>query len=254
MSLRRTTLALIAVLLLAACASSASTPATPEANTLPDRALGTPARTVSPGQAPSSLTQLAIDDLASRLGADAAKIEVIAAEAVTWSDGGLGCPEPGVAYIQVMVEGYRMVLEHEGRAYDYRSDGRRVRLCESPLPIGSDVQRTIVPQWTAVPLTTIAPVDLGSQAVAAKPTADLPPGLQVMVDQALADLSNRLSISSDNVEVVTAETVVWPDSSLGCPQPGMEYLQVQAEGARIELRVKDRIYDYHSGEIGRAHV
>src|SRR5690606_32198724 len=48
-------------------------------------------------------------DLAARLDVDPAAIEVASAGRVTWSDGSLGCPEPGKMYTQALVYGYRVV-------------------------------------------------------------------------------------------------------------------------------------------------
>ena len=80
------------------------------------------------------------------------------------------------------------------------------------------------------------------------PTTKIEPGLQQLIDTAIADLANRLSIDRNTVEVISAQSVVWPDRSLGCPQPGMVYPQVLAEGYHIELRVKGQVYSYHGGE------
>ncbi|MHB0876865.1 MAG: hypothetical protein ACYC5O_12575 [Anaerolineae bacterium] len=73
---------------------------------------------------------LARKDLAGRLGTGLEAIRVVSIEAKRWNDAGLGCPEPGKVYLQAMVDGFRLILETGGRRYDYRSDGRRVRLCE----------------------------------------------------------------------------------------------------------------------------
>ena len=57
--------------------------------------------------------------------------EVVTAEAVTWNDGSLGCPEAGQAYTQALVDGYQVILELDGERYDYRvGSGASVRLCE----------------------------------------------------------------------------------------------------------------------------
>jgi len=54
-------------------------------------------------------------------------------EAVTWSDGALGCPRFGELYPQLPTQGFWIVFEIEGRQYDYRVDSRgRFRLCENP--------------------------------------------------------------------------------------------------------------------------
>ena len=74
--------------------------------------------------------ELARKDLAQRLGVDAAAIRIASIEPKHWSDASLGCPEPGKVYQQMLVDGFRLILESGGQRYDYRSDGRRVRLCE----------------------------------------------------------------------------------------------------------------------------
>jgi len=74
--------------------------------------------------APAALIEAAIDDATRRSGVDRSSIEVLVAEAVTWSDGSLGCPEPGMLYTQALVPGYRIVLRagtmqlryHSGRS------------------------------------------------------------------------------------------------------------------------------------------
>ncbi len=69
-----------------------------------------------------------------------------------------------------------------------------------------------------------------------------------IVQQAIADLAARLNIAPDAITVLSVEAVTWPDSSLGCPQPGMAYLQVLVEGLRIRLSAEGALYEYHSGE------
>lgn len=67
------------------------------------------------------------------------------------------------------------------------------------------------------------------------------------VNEAIADLSGRLGVAPEQIEVVSVEAVVWPDGGLGCPQPGMLYPQVLQDGMRIRLAVDGVIYQYHSG-------
>ena len=67
------------------------------------------------------------------------------------------------------------------------------------------------------------------------------------LEQAKADLAERLGVPVDDVTVVSSEEVTWPDSSLGCPQPGMMYAQVLTDGSRILLSAGGRTYEYHSG-------
>jgi hypothetical protein len=54
-------------------------------------------------------------------------------EDVVWPDGGLGCPTPGMVYTQVMVEGYRILLQHQGQVYAYHGGGSSPPfLCQNP--------------------------------------------------------------------------------------------------------------------------
>lgn len=71
------------------------------------------------------------------------------------------------------------------------------------------------------------------------------PALQPLVDRAVADLTGRLG--DVEIAVVSAEAVTWPDTSYGCPQPGMAYTQVLTDGTRIILEAEGRRYDYHTG-------
>ncbi|NEA30507.1 hypothetical protein [Streptomyces sp. SID13031] len=64
-------------------------------------------------------------DLATRLGIDATQVTVVSSTEVTWPDGSLGCPKPGMFYTQALVDGTRTVLEVEGTRYDYHSGGSR---------------------------------------------------------------------------------------------------------------------------------
>jgi hypothetical protein len=92
------------------------------------------------------------------------------------------------------------------------------------------------------PLPTIA-----QEEVEMIPTAYVPPELQRWVDLARADLGERLAIDVDKIVVVEVSEVVWPDASLGCPQPEMRYTQVLVDGLLIRLAVGDQVYAYHSG-------
>jgi hypothetical protein len=71
--------------------------------------------------------------------------------------------------------------------------------------------------------------------------------MQQLIAQAKADLARELSIELEQIELVEAIRVDWPDSSLGCPEPGGEYLHVWVVGELILLRVENKVYEYHSG-------
>jgi hypothetical protein len=84
-------------------------------------------------------------------------------------------------------------------------------------------------------------------AATGKASASIGPGLQRLVDVATLNLAANLKVEPEVIEVVEAEFVTWRDSSAGCPRPGMQYLQVLTNGARIVLQVNGTSYHYHSG-------
>jgi hypothetical protein len=107
------------------------------------------------------------------------------------------------------------------------------------------------PEHTTPPDSTRADsTGPGSTGPGATP-ASVDPTVQGVVDLAVADLAARLSISPADITVVTARPTTWPDSSIGCPKPGMQYLQVLVDGALVELFAGGQTYSYHSGDDGR---
>jgi hypothetical protein len=103
-----------------------------------------------------------------------------------------------------------------------------------------------------IPITaetaSVTPVQGDMQMTPSLPTpADA--GLQNLIDKAVADLSQRLSIPPAEITLLDATPVVWSDASLGCPQPGMAYAQVPEDGLLIRLQAGDQMYEYHSGGV-----
>lgn len=75
--------------------------------------------------------QHAVGDLAGRLDVPADRIAVVRVDEVTWRDGSLGCPRPGMFYNQSLVEGLRILLRCEGGSYSYHAGGcHEPFLCE----------------------------------------------------------------------------------------------------------------------------
>ncbi|HEU65152.1 MAG TPA: hypothetical protein ENN57_00615 [Chloroflexi bacterium] len=71
------------------------------------------------------------------------------------------------------------------------------------------------------------------------------------VEQAKEDLANRKGVDKEHVTVVAVKAVNWPDTSLGCPEPGMVYAQVITPGYRILLSYGGQTYEYHSDQGDR---
>ena len=115
------------------------------------------------------------------------------------------------------------MLRVEEREYEFRGDGRRLILCR----VGEET--------------------VGEQ-VWPEPEAEgkAPDPQRALVDQAIADLARRLQVSPEAVQVRRVEAVEWPDTSLGCPEPGMMYAQVITPGYRIILAVGEELHEYHA--------
>ena len=99
-------------------------------------------------------------------------------------------------------------------------------------------------QIAATPIATTTPNVSQKEDVNMTPTAS---GMQSLVDQAIEDLAQRISVPASQITLVKASAVVWPDAGLGCPQPGMQYKQVPQDGALIILEAKGETYEYHAG-------
>lgn len=71
-------------------------------------------------------------------GVDAGEIRVLSAEAVTWSDGAIGCPQEGMSYTQALVPGFRVVLDVAGEEMHYHAGGDGIFFaCDDPQePLG----------------------------------------------------------------------------------------------------------------------
>lgn len=90
----------------------------------------------STGPVPGAGTPAArasVTALAARLGIGEDDVVLRRVEEVTWSDGSLGCAEKGTTYTQALVDGHRIVLEVDGREYEFHDGrGRAPFLCEHP--------------------------------------------------------------------------------------------------------------------------
>jgi hypothetical protein len=84
------------------------------------------------GEVPEDLLAAILADLAERVGVAVGDITVIRGQEIVWSDGSLGCPQPGMMYTQALVSGYWVVLQAGETDYDYRaSQTGYFFLCES---------------------------------------------------------------------------------------------------------------------------
>jgi hypothetical protein len=81
--------------------------------------------------------EIAKADLARRRAVAPDTIQVVEVRNVVWPDRGLGCPQPGMAYNQVQVDGQLIRLESGGQIFEYHSGGSKPPfLCEQPADTG----------------------------------------------------------------------------------------------------------------------
>lgn len=78
-----------------------------------------------PNEAAERLVTLVKGHLSQRLGIAVDQIVLSDIKPVVWRDAGLGCPKPGVDYIQVETPGYNILLEANGNSYRYHTDETR---------------------------------------------------------------------------------------------------------------------------------
>lgn len=71
--------------------------------------------------------------------------------------------------------------------------------------------------------------------------------LRPLTDAAIRDLAAREGIDRDDITVVLAQRVTWPDETLGCPLRGDERLGGPRRGVRVHLEADGRVYRYHAG-------
>jgi hypothetical protein len=72
-----------------------------------------------------------------------------------------------------------------------------------------------------------------------------------LVQLAVADLSNRVGIPENVIVIEQVKPIEWPDATLGCPKPGMDFTPVVTPGYIILIQVDEKIYVYHTDDASR---
>jgi len=92
------------------------------------------------------------------------------------------------------------------------------------------------------PATATIPRAATPSASATRGTMDYPDVVRVALAQAAADLG----VAPGQLAIIAVEARDWPDSSLGCPQPGRAYAQIVTPGYRLVVQANGRQYEYHT--------
>lgn len=73
---------------------------------------------------PERLLAPVLADASKRTGVPTGELVVTNAWRRTWSDGSLGCPQPGMHYTQALVPGWQVIVAAGERSLDYRLSDR----------------------------------------------------------------------------------------------------------------------------------
>ena len=79
----------------------------------------------------------------------------------------------------------------------------------------------------------------------------LPGGAETLVELAIVDLAQRLGVEISAIMLVSNKEVVWPDATLGCPKPGMDFTPINIPGHILTLQAEGKRYVYHTDELTR---
>ncbi len=158
---------------------------------------------------------VAIDTLAAELGIPKDQVLVDTVRTVEWRDSSLGCPKPGVAYLDVISPGHRVTLRVDRQVHVVHEAGNRAFVCVQTKAMGG-----ITPQRD---------LSFGPQMVAAR-----------------RDLASRLGATEREILFLSGEGKTWNDGSLGCPEPGVMYTQAQVHGWVLSFGHRQQVYTYHT--------
>lgn len=87
--------------------------------------------------------------------------------------------------------------------------------------------------------------DMNDAQASARPSA--PSGFEVALELLAANyLAGKLGVGANELTLVRSNAAEWPDSSLGCPKPGMMYAQAITPGYEITFEHQGSNYAVHS--------
>lgn len=134
-----------------------------------------------------------------------------------WRDSSLGCPQPGVSYMQVITNGYVVNLSSGDRIHEVRVAGANGVIC---------------------PMTA-----LGS----ARRPAHRVTNLDAMEKGAIADLAGRIGVDAKEIRVAKRIPQRWANDTLDCAAPGVgQSSEGAVAGFVLVLRHGERYYNYHT--------
>jgi len=222
-------LSIIFLMVLGACTPQVAAPSdlpmvtTPTAGSThvkPDQPVSSGNETPKPGNTSiNPIGPIAAEALAKQLGVDVQTVKVTGLELVDWPNTCLGVEKPGEACAEMIVSGYRVMLEVGGMPYEVHTNenGSDLRIVERTLQTG--------------PLPTDALIPAVTMAVQA--------------------LASQLGIEASQVKVVSYAPAEWSDGCLGLGGPAESCLMATVPGYRVNLDVNGRPYEVRTDLKGR---
>ncbi|MCS6836053.1 MAG: hypothetical protein NZ750_08555 [Anaerolineae bacterium] len=153
--------------------------------------------------------------LAQTLNVQAERLTLVQARRTTWTDEAFGC-QTRAERLDEVAPGWEVRWLLGKLVYSQRlSDDGRQRLCE-PQPMRDELLLRV-------------------DAVAAE-----------FVLLAQRRLAQDLDLPMRRLVVREARAFAWPDTSLGCPQPGQTYEAIVLNGYRFVFQAGDTTYAFHT--------
>lgn len=170
-----------------------------------------------PDSAAEEASVLARQTLAAHLKTVESELQIDSVEPRTWNDSSLGCGKPGTVALQVITEGYAVMLRTADRTYRVHVAGKNAVVCDQPLLMRKEQSRPAHAR-----------------------------GLDVMIDKAREDLAMRLQADPAAIRLYGTRPQQWPDNTLDCPRADEAVVAKPVSGFRIFFRYQGRLYTYHS--------
>lgn len=157
---------------------------------------------------------LAVSALQQQTGQSREEISLGGIRPVEWTDSSLGCPQPGMSYLQVITPGYLVILEVDGKEHSVHVGGQRAVVCD--------------------------------RAVHSGPSRSRVGDIQRLEALAKDDLSGKINVPVAHIRRKFLKPATWPDTRLGCESRGDDYETGQTNGFVLGLDAEGRLYTYHT--------
>ena len=153
---------------------------------------------------------IAHSTLAKHLEVAESEISTIRLSRFNWPNSALGCPKPGLAYMQAVIPGYLALLKHDNRQYRVHIGNSRGIVCQ--------------PETVSLKLDQLI--------------------LDGIKQKAINDFAQKFDANPDEVNVIEVEEIVWRDSNFECPSNNAHAIKRQIRGYRLIVVHDDRESEY----------